>query len=252
MRPEEIRALVQEIERRASPAVELLPGTLETVFGGQGTVVLDGTSSVVTVDVVADCKAQDRVMVLFVPPRGAFVIGRYGGASPGPGWNLLDSAEEPGGDVTLRVPEFASSWTRFRFDATGRNPAGASPLIVEINGGALTMAGNTSYYVDGNGVNSTFVTAPTSSLNAPAEWGAAIENVAYLDIVRNNNVLSITGGGARYSNTLGLNRRFFTQARATLTASTFEEIRATDGLPFFAQPPTIEFSSVTLYGLNPE
>lgn len=252
MELDEVRELVRAVDARSGPAVELLPGVLQSVSDSQGVVVLDGTTTEIGVNVIAECSAGDQVMVLFVPPRGGFVIGRYGASPIGQGWNLLDSAVDSDGDVTLTVPGFASDWTRFRLDATGRNPAGASAVIVHINGGALTMAANTTYFVNANGTTSTYTTTPTSPFNQVAEWGLAVENVAYLDMVRNGNVLSITGGGARYSDNLANNRRFFTQARATLTDPTLETVRVTDILPFFTLPPNIEFSSVTLYGLNPD
>lgn len=251
MEPEEIRVLVQEMERRSSPAVELLPGTLESVFNNQGTVVLDGTSSAVTVDVIAECSAQDRVMVLFVPPRGAFVVGRYGSPPPGPGWNLLDSVVGPTGVAVLNVPEFASDWTRFRVDATGRNPSGAALVGAGFNLGTTTLAGNTTYYVNGNATNATFQTTPTSGIFVMAEWGTAVENTAYIDLIRNGDQLSMTGGGARYSNTLSNNRRFFAQARGTMSNPNLQVVSITDSLGFSLQTPNVEISSATLYGLNP-
>lgn len=82
MEPDEIRALVKAVEARSGPGVEMLPGTLQEVNDTQGVVLLDGTTQPAGVNVVTECEPGDRVMVLFVPPRGGFVVGRFAVAGP--------------------------------------------------------------------------------------------------------------------------------------------------------------------------
>jgi len=262
MQADEVRELVRAVEDRQGPAVELLPGVLQSVSDTQGVVVLDGTTTEIGVNVVVPCSDGDRVMVLFVPPRGGFVIGRYGDPPISEGWNLLDEARaptadevaggaDPLGDVTLTIPQWAQDWTRFRLDLTGRNPAGALPVYLIINDLATaTWAGATSYYVNGNGTVAAYDSGPTSALFF-VEWGNAIENTGEVDMICNGDVVSITTTGARYSNTLGNNRRFFGQARVTVPEPSLQTVRVTDTLGALGLGPTVEFSSVTLYGLNP-
>lgn len=82
MEPDEIRAIVKAVEARSGPGVEMLPGTLQEVNDTQGVVLLDGTTQPAGVNVVTECEPGDRVMVLFVPPRGGFVVGRFAVAGP--------------------------------------------------------------------------------------------------------------------------------------------------------------------------
>jgi len=263
MQADEVRELVRAVEDRQGPAVGLLPGVLQSVSDTQGVVVLDGTTTEIGVNVVVPCSDGDRVMVLFVPPRGGFVIGRYGDPPISEGWNLLDEARAPTadevtagasplGDVTLTVPQWAQDWTRFRVDTTGFIPTGPDGVFFTVNDPATaTWAGATSYYVDGNGTTTAYATSPTATFLAFVQWANAVECMGSIDIIRNDNVLSVTTTGARYSNTLGNNRRFFGQARVTLGEPTFESVRLTDLLGAFGLTPAVQFSSVTLYGLNP-
>lgn len=248
---DEVRELVRTVEARSGPKVELLPGVLQSVSDAQGVVVLDGTTTEIGVNVVAPCSDGDRVMVLFVPPRGGFVIGRFGAPPISEGWNLLDRMESVSGNVTLTVPGWAQDWTRFRVDMSGTNPSGAAIVTLSVNSVATaTWAGSTSYYVDGNGTVTGYDTNPTDTL-AFAEWGTAIENTAQIDIICNGSVVSLSTTGSRFSNTLGLNRRFFGQARVTVPEPTLETIRVTDGIGLFGGAANVQFTSVELWGLNP-
>jgi hypothetical protein len=79
---DEIRGLIRTVEERSKTAVEMLPGTLQELNGEQGLVALDGATQPIGVNVVTDCDPGDRVMVLFVPPRGGFVVGRFATDEP--------------------------------------------------------------------------------------------------------------------------------------------------------------------------
>jgi len=74
--------IVQAVESRPQPSVSLMPGTVASV-GATVDVVMDGDADGVVVQAAplfADLSVADRVMVLFDPPRGVFVVGTIGRA----------------------------------------------------------------------------------------------------------------------------------------------------------------------------
>ncbi len=74
--------IVQAVESRPQPSVRLMPGVVSSV-GATVDVVMDGDPDGVVVQAAplfADLSVADRVMVLFDPPRGVFVVGTIGRA----------------------------------------------------------------------------------------------------------------------------------------------------------------------------
>ena len=72
--------IVQAVESRPQPSVRLMPGVVSSV-GATVDVVMDGDPDGVVVQAAplfADLSVADRVMVLFDPPRGVFVVGTIG------------------------------------------------------------------------------------------------------------------------------------------------------------------------------
>lgn len=76
-------AVERALEAMAQRVPDVLPGTVVELLGATAMVSVDGSGDgapAVPVQVLSDPPAVDqRVMVLFVPPMGAFVVGSYGG-----------------------------------------------------------------------------------------------------------------------------------------------------------------------------
>lgn len=141
MTPDEIRTLVRLIEERQSQ-VELRPGTLVEVNNNQGVVSLDGSTVNIGVNIAADVQLDDRVMVMFVPPRGAYVISRMGSPEPDracPVWVSIFQSERAhfvsiDGSLTITLPDWAQEFRQYQLRLTGSSiEAGGAFQTMNIN-----------------------------------------------------------------------------------------------------------------------
>lgn len=83
MNNDEVQWLVQAVESRPQPSVKLMPGTIAAMGVGTAQVVMDGDPDGTALDaslLFADVGSGDRVMVLFDPPQGVYVVGTIGRA----------------------------------------------------------------------------------------------------------------------------------------------------------------------------
>jgi hypothetical protein len=83
MNADQVQALVQAVESRPQPSVKLMPGTIAAMGTGVAGVVMDGDPDGTSLDaslLFADVGEGDRVMVLFDPPQGVYVVGTIGRA----------------------------------------------------------------------------------------------------------------------------------------------------------------------------
>lgn len=83
MNNDEVQWLVQAVESRPQPSVKLMPGTIAAMGVGTAQVVMDGDPDGTGLDaslLFADVGSGDRVMVLFDPPQGVYVVGTIGRA----------------------------------------------------------------------------------------------------------------------------------------------------------------------------
>lgn len=246
MELEEVRALVQAIESRNNASVELLPGVLQQVVDSRGEVVLDGTVTPIGVNVIAPCNEGDRVMVLFVPPRGGFVIGRHGGDPVGPGWNLLASDRGPADSVEIVLPDYATGWDDFELRVMGHALTSPDLVFFRVNGlgTGMTTVGATMAGIDGAG--------STSALNFPntnyfplGTWGTATRCTSTATIAREVATLSVSVSGMRVSSTVADSQRQFGAGRIAMANAELQSIQ----LGSLNNRGT--FTRWSLYGLNP-
>jgi hypothetical protein len=81
MNADQVQALVQAVESRPQPSVKLMPGTIAAMGTGVAEVVMDGDPDGTGLDaslLFSDVSSGDRVMVLFDPPQGVYVVGTIG------------------------------------------------------------------------------------------------------------------------------------------------------------------------------
>jgi hypothetical protein len=109
MNADQVQALVQAVESRPQPSVTLMPGTIAAMGTGVAGVVMDGDPDGTSLDaslLFADVGEGDRVMVLFDPPQGVYVVGTIGRAHEA-GTVILRGDTAPGlqlDDETVTVP----------------------------------------------------------------------------------------------------------------------------------------------------
>lgn len=107
-----------------APAVVLRPGTVETYdpATGDAEVLIDGDDDPSPTQVLGYAPSTgERVMVLFVPPHGVFVIGHVGGAPNGGGIDGLPGP--PGPSVgRLAIEAHSYGWDDLNTPYGGTNP----------------------------------------------------------------------------------------------------------------------------------
>ncbi len=152
--------------RRAAvvtPRPTMRAGTVQQPIAGDGTiaVLVDGDGSASTCELVgfSTVTSGDRVMVMFFPPHGAFVIGQAGGTAGGGGGDptmggdlsgLASAAQIVAGAVgTAELAAAAVTYIKLQDVSAasrllGRGAAAGAGDVEEITLGAgLTMAGTT-------------------------------------------------------------------------------------------------------------
>jgi hypothetical protein len=104
---DDVRLLVQAVGGDPESGWRLLPGTVTAFAPGLMRVTMDSDPDGVSVEaspLFADVAVSDRVMVLFVPPRGVFVVGVVGRANEA-GTLLVWSQVPPFDDGPIRLDD---------------------------------------------------------------------------------------------------------------------------------------------------
>jgi len=244
---DEVRTLVRMLEARSKTGVEMLPGTLQDVSLGQGAVVLDGTTSEVGVNVIAECEAGDRVMVLFVPPRGGFVIGRIGAPEAKPGWNILySSVASLTGAQSIQVPGFAQGWEDFQLRVTGQSSE-VTQQWVRFNGqsGNDTLHG-TMIAINANATLTNVQEFSGLTTFRISEWGTPAGQSAIVDMQRVGSLMTIMVESTRLAGIATNSRRIVSSGQYNLGQNSVFSVQ----LSQVAGTPT--WATIKLYGLNPE
>lgn len=256
MTPEDARFLVQAISRRSEATSKFLPATVASLdaINSLVNVKMDGDefgAEVQLRSLVAGLRPGDRVMVMFDPPHGGYVIGRFGLSNISPGWNVLASVKNPeSARIVLPVPFWAQDWEHFELRLAGQLVSGTSPgegsqQWIRPNGQTTDIIGSmTTIRGDGTFGDSTDYT-PFTTIRV-AEWGTLNNNTAIIRISRRDDWCTVQSDAARISADPPFNRRFISNGRVRLT-----EPSLTSVVVGSVGNNTV-YTSATLHGLKPE
>ena len=178
MNADQVQALVQAVESRPQPSVKLMPGTIAAMGTGVAEVVMDGDPDGTGLDaslLFSDVSSGDRVMVLFDPPQGVYVVGTIGRPTEA-GTVVFFSGVE---DEVIDDTTFDVTTGSVEFRAGRRyllNVFGQCRAIAAINPGDVSRFQPTLTYLDNGTATSMNPFTNVDRTSVPASHGSVGES----------------------------------------------------------------------------